>query len=57
MGMRKKPLISNQIKSIASMIIVALTSGVSRPLSIMNYECNVSFLRYDNLEKKLCKYN
>ena len=38
----------NQIKSITSMIIVALTSGVSRPLSIMNFECNVNFLRYDN---------
>ena len=34
-----------------SMIIVALTSGVSRPLSIMNFECNVSFFRYDNLKK------
>ena len=41
----------NQIKSITSMIIVALTSGVSRPLSIMNFECNVSFLRYENLKK------
>ena len=27
------------IKSITSMIIEALTSEVSRPLSIMNYEC------------------
>ena len=31
----------NQIKSITSVIIVALTSGVFRQLSIMNFECNV----------------
>ena len=41
----------NQIKSNTSMIIVALTLGVSRPLSIMNFKCNVSFLRYENLKK------
>ena len=39
-----------------SIIIVALTPGVSRPLSIMNFECkiikcNVSFHRDDNLNK------
>ena len=30
-----------QIKSMTIMVIVAPTSGVSRPLSIMNFECNL----------------
>ena len=43
----------NVIKSNTSIIIVALTSRVSRPLSVSNYECNVCFLRYDNLKKTM----
>ena len=34
-------LVVQTYKSITNMIIVVLTSGVSRPLSIMNFEGNV----------------
>ena len=35
---------SNQVKSITSMVIVAITSGVSKPLSTLNFECNNNYL-------------
>ena len=38
---KDEPTDANQIKSMTSMIIVASTSRVSRPLSIMNFECNL----------------
>ena len=33
---------NNQFKSITSIIVVALTSGISKPLSFMNYECKIN---------------